>query len=119
MSAQPNTPATRRVMSRMRRFFTRHVPFTIAGALVLIIVTSVGAYFYLSSAHFENVMRGRMVRNLEASPAGALRSNHSTGICSISKPTSAASSSTALKRPAKHPTRVSIIFTWHSASSTS
>lgn len=70
MSTQPNTPATRRVMSRMRRFFTRHVPFTIAGALVLLIVASVGAYFYLSSAYFENVMRGRIARNLESLTGG-------------------------------------------------
>ena len=60
-TSSPNTPATRRVMSRLRRFFTRHVPFTIAGALVLLIVASIGAYFYLSSAYFENVMRDRMV----------------------------------------------------------
>ena len=70
MSTQPNTPATRRAISRMRRFFTRHLPFTIAGALVLIIVTTVGAFFYLSSAHFENVMRGRIERNLEKLTGG-------------------------------------------------
>ena len=70
MSTQPNSPRTPRVMSRMRRFFTRHVPFTIAGALVLIVVTAIGAYFYLSSAHFENVMRGRVVRNLESLTGG-------------------------------------------------
>ena len=70
MSTQPNTPATPRAISRMRRFFTRHVPFTIAGALVLLIVTSIGAWFYLSSAHFENVMRGRIVRNLEKLTGG-------------------------------------------------
>jgi len=70
LSAQPNSPATRRTISRMRRFFTRHVPFTIGGVLVLVIVTTVGAFFYLSSAHFENLMRGRMVRNLEKLTGG-------------------------------------------------
>jgi translocation and assembly module TamB len=70
MSAQPNSPATRRAMSRMRRFFTRHLPFTIAGALAFVIVTSIGAFFYLSSVHFENEMRGRMVRNLEKLTGG-------------------------------------------------
>jgi translocation and assembly module TamB len=49
----------------MRRFFTRHVPFTIAGALALLIVSTIASYFYLSSAYFENVMRERSVRNLE------------------------------------------------------
>jgi translocation and assembly module TamB len=58
------------VTSRLRRFFTRHVPFTIAGALVLLIITAIGAYFYLSSAYFENVMRGRVVRNLETLTGG-------------------------------------------------
>jgi translocation and assembly module TamB len=70
MSTQPNTPPTPRVMSRMRRFFTRHVPFTIGAGLVLLILTAIGAYFYLSSAYFENVMRARSVRNLEAVTGG-------------------------------------------------
>jgi translocation and assembly module TamB len=70
MSTQPNTPPIPRVMSRMRRFFTRHVPFTIAGALVLLMVAAIGAYFYLSSAYFQNVMRERSVRNLEELTGG-------------------------------------------------
>ncbi len=70
MSTQPNTPPTPRVMSRMRRFLTRHVPFTIAGALALIVVITLGAYFYLSSAYFENVMRDRSVRNIEELTGG-------------------------------------------------
>jgi translocation and assembly module TamB len=70
MSAQPNRPATSRAMSRLRRFFTRHVPFTIAGALALVIVIAIGSYFYLSSAYFQNVMRERSVRNIEALTGG-------------------------------------------------
>jgi len=70
MSTQPNTPATPRVMSRMRRFFTRHLPFTIAGAIALIIVITIGAYFYLSSAYFQTVMRIRSERHLEELTGG-------------------------------------------------
>jgi translocation and assembly module TamB len=58
------------VRSRLRRFFTRHVPFTIAGALALLIVIAIASYFYLSSAYFENVMRERSVRNIEELTGG-------------------------------------------------
>jgi translocation and assembly module TamB len=70
MSNVPDTPLTQRPPSRLRRFFTRHVPFTIAGALVLLVLTAIGAYFYLSSAHFENVMRGRIIRSIEQATGG-------------------------------------------------
>ena len=70
MNTKPNASPTPRVTSRLRRFFTRHVPFTIAGALVLLILATIGAYFYLSSAYFENVMRGRIVSNLEKLTGG-------------------------------------------------
>ncbi len=65
MSTEPNTPATPRVTSRLRRFFTRHVPLTFAGAMVLLIAAAIGAYFYLSSAYFENTMRGRVARSIQ------------------------------------------------------
>jgi translocation and assembly module TamB len=70
MNTEPNASPTPRVTSRLRRFFTRHVPITIAGALVLLSLATIGAYFYLSSAHFENVMRGRIVSNLEKLTGG-------------------------------------------------
>ncbi|HTW79472.1 MAG TPA: translocation/assembly module TamB domain-containing protein [Terracidiphilus sp.] len=78
MSNEPRTPPTPRATSRLRRFFTRHVPFTIAGAIALLILASIGTYFYLSSAYFQNVMRGRIVRNLAALTGGTveIRSFH-------------------------------------------
>jgi translocation and assembly module TamB len=78
MSNVPNTPPTPCPPSRLRRFFTRHVPFTIAGALVLLVLTVIGAYFYLSSAHFQNVMRGRIIHSIEQATGGRveIRSFH-------------------------------------------
>ena len=70
MTPTPSPPPAPRPSSRLRRFFTRHVPFTIAGALVLLVVTVIGAYFYLSSTHFQNVMRGRIVRSIEQATGG-------------------------------------------------
>jgi translocation and assembly module TamB len=70
MNTEPNASPTPRVTSRLRRFLTRHVPFTIAGALVLLILATIGAYFYLGSAHFEDVMRHSTVRSIERLTGG-------------------------------------------------
>jgi len=63
-------PATPRRTSRLRRFFLRHVPLTIAGALVLLVASVVAAYIGASSSQFENFVRRRMVSQLEASTGG-------------------------------------------------
>jgi translocation and assembly module TamB len=63
-------PARPRRASRLRRFFLRHVPLSIAGALVLLAGTVIAAYIGASSARFENFVRERMVRRLEASTGG-------------------------------------------------
>jgi translocation and assembly module TamB len=51
--------------SRLRRFFLRHVPLTLAGILVLLVVLAVGAYFIASSGAFENVVRKHLVASIE------------------------------------------------------
>jgi translocation and assembly module TamB len=68
----PDTPVRppRRKWSRTRRFLLRHVPFTVAGGLVLLVITTVGAYFYMSSAGFENFVRGRLIASLERLTGG-------------------------------------------------
>jgi translocation and assembly module TamB len=56
--------------SRLRRFFLHHLPFSIAGLVVLLTLAAVGAYFYMSSASFENLMRGRLVAAIERMTGG-------------------------------------------------
>jgi len=51
--------------SRLRRFFLRHLPFTLAGLAVLLVLLTIGAYFFLSSIRFENIVRGRLAASIE------------------------------------------------------
>ena len=56
--------------SRLRRFFLRHLPLSVAGAVILLAVTLVGLYFAASSTAFENLVRKEMVRKLETATGG-------------------------------------------------
>jgi translocation and assembly module TamB len=56
--------------SRLRRFFLRHLPLTVAAATVLLAITVIGLYFWASSPGFENFVRREMVRKLEAATGG-------------------------------------------------
>jgi translocation and assembly module TamB len=56
--------------SRLRRFFLRHLPLAVAGIVVLLVLTVTGAYFWASSAAFENYIRQQMVRQLEDATGG-------------------------------------------------
>jgi translocation and assembly module TamB len=69
---EPDAPARppRRKWSRLRRFFFRHLPLSIAGLVILAIFTAIGAYFYMSSARFENLVRGRLVAEIERLTGG-------------------------------------------------
>jgi translocation and assembly module TamB len=51
--------------SRLRRFFLRHVPLTLAGLFALLTVLAVGAYFVASSTAFENLVRKRLITSIE------------------------------------------------------
>src|ERR1700733_308848 len=57
---------------RLRRFFLRHVPLTIAGTAVLLIVFAIGLFFYASSAAFENTMRRQLAASLQRLTGGSV-----------------------------------------------
>jgi translocation and assembly module TamB len=56
--------------SRLRRFFLRHLPLSVAAVAILLTVTTIGLYFAASSAVFENFVRKEMVRKLEMATGG-------------------------------------------------
>ena len=66
---EPEAPAPRK-RSRLRRFFLRHLPFSVAGLVVLLALATVGAYFYMSTAGFENLVRGRLIAEIERMTGG-------------------------------------------------
>jgi len=55
---------------RLRRFFLRHLPLALAGVVVLLAVSVMGLYFWASSAGFENLVRKRLVSELETATGG-------------------------------------------------
>ena len=55
---------------RLRRFFLRHVPLTIAGAAVLLTVSAICLFLYASSASFENTMRKQLAASLQSLTGG-------------------------------------------------
>lgn len=64
---EPSRPAK---PSRLRRFFLRHLPLTVAAGAVLVAVAAVCLYFWASSAAFEGIVRKRLVAYLEQSTGG-------------------------------------------------
>jgi translocation and assembly module TamB len=56
--------------SRLRRFFLRHLPITVATAILLLATTLAGLYFFASSLAFENFIRGQIVREVETAFGG-------------------------------------------------
>jgi translocation and assembly module TamB len=54
----------------MRRFFLRHLPLTVAGALVLFAVAAIGLYLWASSAQFENLVRRHLIQEIETATGG-------------------------------------------------
>jgi translocation and assembly module TamB len=66
----PPEPAPRGPRSRLRRFFLRHLPLSLAAAAVLLILTAVAAYFITSSAAFENLVRKRLIAQIENATGG-------------------------------------------------
>ena len=63
-------PAPRGKRSRLRRFFLRHLPLSLAVAAVLLALTAVAAYFVASSAAFENLVRKRIIAQIETATGG-------------------------------------------------
>ncbi len=62
--SMPPDPAERGEPSRLRRFFLRHLPLSVAGAFVLLLLLAAGAYFAASTAAFENVVRKRLITEI-------------------------------------------------------
>jgi translocation and assembly module TamB len=56
--------------SRLRRFFLRHLPLSLAAAGVLLAFAVAGLYFWASSAHFEDLVRKRIVALIEDATGG-------------------------------------------------
>lgn len=56
--------------TRLRRFFLRHLPFSVAGLVALLALILVGAYFYMSTESFENFVRGRLIASIERMTGG-------------------------------------------------
>jgi translocation and assembly module TamB len=63
-----SAPAPRR--TRLRRFFLRHVPLTLAGLVVLVSLAMVALYFWMSSVQFEGLVRKRLIAELEQATGG-------------------------------------------------
>lgn len=55
----------RRASSRMRRFFLRHLPLTVAALVVLVVATGAGLYAWMSSSSFENLVRRHLIAMIE------------------------------------------------------
>jgi len=56
--------------SRLRRFLLRHVPMALAAAVLLVVGASVCLYAWMSSSAFENLVRKRLVAEIEKSTGG-------------------------------------------------
>lgn len=55
---------------RLRRFFLRHLPLTLAGGVVFLALLAVGLYFAASSTAFENHVRKRLIAEIENATGG-------------------------------------------------
>jgi translocation and assembly module TamB len=55
---------------RLRRFFLRHLPLTVASAAVLLMIATAGLYFWASSASFENMVRRHLVKIIQEATGG-------------------------------------------------
>ena len=55
---------------RLRRFLLRHVPLALAGLVVLVMLATVGMYLWMSSAQFQNLVRRRLIAQLEQFTGG-------------------------------------------------
>jgi translocation and assembly module TamB len=56
--------------NRLRRFYLRHLPLSVAGLVVLLAITLTGLYFWASSAGFENMVRRYLVNKVETATGG-------------------------------------------------
>jgi translocation and assembly module TamB len=69
-SEDPLVPPRRTMRRRLRRFFLRHLPLTVAGLAILAVLFAVGFYFVASSTGFENEVRKRLIASIETATGG-------------------------------------------------
>ena len=67
VAAEPQPPRRR---SRLRRFFLRHLPLSIAALALATVVTIIGLYFWASSPGFEGIMRQSLIGLIQQSVGG-------------------------------------------------
>jgi len=73
ISREPdNAPesATPRRRTRLRRFFLRHLPLSLAAVVTFLVFAAVVVYFVASSDEFENWMRKRLIAQIETATGG-------------------------------------------------
>jgi len=63
-------PAQPRKRTRLRRFFLRHLPLSMAGLFLLLAVVTAGLYFWASSSEFEGFVRKVLIKRLDAATGG-------------------------------------------------
>ena len=66
VESPPSPPRPR----RLRRFFLRHLPLSLAGAAVLLAVVAVGVFYVVSSTLFENAVRKNLIARIQAATGG-------------------------------------------------
>jgi translocation and assembly module TamB len=69
-SAVVQKPEERKRPSRLRRFFLRHLPLSLAALAVLLVTVLVSLYYFASSARFENFVRQQLVHTIETATGG-------------------------------------------------
>ncbi len=69
----PPGPPPRPANSRLRRFFLRHLPLSLAGAFILLALVTLGAFVVASSAGFENLVRKRLIAEIESFSGGQVQ----------------------------------------------
>ena len=71
-TAPPITPEPRRPRhtSRLRRFFLRHLPLSVAALALAVVAMAIGLYLWASSPGFEGMMRQRMIAQIQQSVGG-------------------------------------------------
>jgi translocation and assembly module TamB len=67
---QPPQTEQSSARKRLRRFFLRHVPLTIASITLLLVLLTIGAYLLMSSARFEGMVRQRLITELQQASGG-------------------------------------------------
>ena len=63
-------PAPRKVRSRVRRFFLRHLPLAVTGIAAFLALLAIAVYFVASSATFENAVRKHLIASIEEMTGG-------------------------------------------------